>query len=226
MLCHFFKLSRPAPLSPVPASFKLLPSFHLFPFLLTYSAHAIAHWVDSNPLALVWNLLGTCMHMVCQLVHWCTLTHGTWALGKDWSHMDFAWGAHMAHAHVCAAISCNSDSLFASHFQLAELFYSHAPPPRPAIHREFCSENADWSLPDTILTLAFNLGIISGNRDSAAQRGGSPVPIMRGQAGVWLFPIARVISCYEFYSPLGIIRSMPLRNKTFSDRSIPDPNQN
>ena len=164
--------------------------------------------------------------MVCQLVHWCTLTHGTWALGKDWSHMDFVWGAHMAHVHVCAAISCNSDSLFASHFQLAELFYSHAPPPRPAIHREFCSENADWTGWHNINSLAFNLGIISGNRDSAAQRGGSPVPIMRGQAGVWVFPIARVISCYEFCSPLGIIRSMPLRNKMFSDRSIPDPNQN
>ena len=89
----------------------------------------------------------------------------------------------MAHAHVCAAISCNSESLFASHFQLAELFYSHAPPPRPAFTESFVlkTQIGPWS--DTILTLASKLGIISGNRDSVAQRGGSPVPIMRGQAG-------------------------------------------
>ena len=83
----------------------------------------------------------------------------------------------MAHAHVCAAISCNSDSLFASHFQLAELFYSHAPPPRPAFTESFVLKTQIGPV-DTILTLAFNLGIISGNRDSAAQRGGSPTSLL------------------------------------------------
>ena len=228
MLCHFFKLSRPAPLSPVPASFKLLPASHLFPFLLTCSAHAIGRWATFKSSGLGLKSFG---HMHAHGLSTCALVHTyTWDMSirqRLVSHgLCLKTEEHTWPMLMCALLSAATLIHSLRHTSNLLNFFTRMPH-HPARHSQrvlFWKRRLEQ--PDTILTLAFNLGIISGNRDSAAQRGGSPVPIMRGQAGVWLFPIARVISCYELCSPLGIIRSMPLRNKMFSDRWIPDPNQN
>ena len=57
---------------------------------------------------------------------------------------------------VMCAIGFTSDSHFASHrLQLAE-FCLHAPSPRPGIHGEFCSKNADT----TFLTQYVTIGSV------------------------------------------------------------------
>ena len=170
----------------MPESFKLLLSFHLFPFLLTYSAHAIGRWATgfkSSGLG-----LKSFGHMYAHGLSTCALVHTyTWDMSIRQRLVSHGLCLRSAHG-PCSCVRCYQLQLW---FTLCVTLptcwtFLLACPITPPSHSQrvlFWKRRLDQA--DTILTvpLAFNLGIISGNRDSAAQRGGSPVPIMRGQAG-------------------------------------------
>ena len=142
MLCHFFKLSRPAP---VPASFKLLLSFHLFPFLLTYSAHAIGRWATFKSSGLGLKSFG---HMHAHGLSTCALVHTyTWDMSIRQRLVSHGLCLRSAHG-PCSCVRCYQLQLW---FTLCVTlptcwtFLLACPTTPPGIHREFCSENADWT---------------------------------------------------------------------------------
>ena len=227
MLCHFFKLSRPAPLSPVPASFKLLPSFHLFPFLLTYSAHAIGRWATGFKFSGLG--LKSFGHMHAHGLSTCALVHTyTWDMSIRQRLVSHGLCLRSTHG-PCSCVRCYQLQLW---FTLCVTLptcwtFLLACPTTPPSHSQrvlFWKRRLDQ--PDTILTLLPSIWAKFPVTVTQLPREGAVQSLLCAVRLVTVFPIARVISCYEFCSPLGIIRSMPLRNKMFSDRSIPDPNQN